>query len=166
MDPRLQHSNGNGEGTGGLQVEAQEPQQQQQEYPAVFISNLTWYTTDVQLEHLCSEYGKVLGIRFIEDKSCGKSRGMCVVDLDSQEAVQQCIDSMNGMTIDGRQVRVNRQYAKYQGQGQQGGPPPHAGMGGGMGRGGMGPPGGGMPGMMMPSFGQQQQMPPRPPRLG
>ena len=116
---------------------------------AVFVSNLTWWTTDVQLEQLCTQYsgGKVIGMKFIEDKSCGKSRGMCVVDLDSPQAVQRCIDQMNGVEVDGRNVRVSRQQNKY-GAGGPGGP------GGSMGRGGgmafqPGPPpmGGGIGGM-------------------
>ena len=107
----------------------------QQEYPAVFISNLQWWTTDVDIETECSQYGQVLHIRFIEDKSCGKSRGMAIVDLDSQDAVQRCIEGMNGKDIHGRPCRVSRQHAKY----QQGGAP----AGGVMNRGG----GGG--GMMM-----------------
>lgn len=95
--------------------------QQQQEYPAVFISNLQWWTTDVDVETECSQYGRVLNIRFIEDKSCGKSRGMAIVDMDSQDAVQRCIEGMNGKDIHGRQCRVSRQYAKYQQQTPPGG---------------------------------------------
>ena len=94
------------------------PQQQQQEYPAIFISNLQWWTSDVDIETACSKYGKVLNIRFIEDKSCGKSRGMAIVDMDTQDAVQGCIDEMNGSDFHGRPCRVSRQYAKYQGQQQ------------------------------------------------
>lgn len=103
----------------------------QQEYPAVFISNLQWWTTDVDIETECSQYGQVLHIRFIEDKSCGKSRGMAIVDMDSQDAVQRCIDGMNGKDIHGRPCRVSRQHAKY----QQGGAPAAGGVmnrGGGM----------------------------------
>ena len=134
-----------------------DPSNGQSAQNAVFVSNLTWWTTDVQLEQLCTQYsgGKVTGIKFIEDKSCGKSRGMCVVDLDSPQAVQQCIDQMNGIEVDGRNVRVSRQQNKY------GGP------GGGMGRGGgmafqPGPPpmGGGVGGI-----GGMGGMPMRPPRL-
>jgi len=115
--------------------DAYQQQQQQQEYPAVFISNLQWWTTDIDVETHCSQYGRVLNIRFIEDKSCGKSRGMAIVDMDSQDAVQQCIEGMNGKDIHGRPCRVSRQYAKY----QQQAPAPGSGGNGGMmmNRGGM-----------------------------
>lgn len=76
---------------------------------AVFVSNLQWWTTDVELEAMCSEYGTVTGIKFIEDKSCGKSRGMAVVDFESQSSVQACIDGMNGKEINGRPCKVTRQ---------------------------------------------------------
>ena len=135
----------------------------QQEQNAVFVSNLCWWTTDVQLEQLCTQYsgGRVTGMKFIEDKSCGKSRGMCIVDLDSAQAVQRCIEGMHGVEVDGRPVRVVRQERR-ENRFQQGG--------GAMGRGG-GPPGGmggmgGMGGQFQPAPpGMMGSMPPRP-RLG
>jgi len=102
--------------------------QQQQDHPAIFVSNLQWWTSDIDLETECNKYGKVLNIRFIEDKSCGKSRGMAIVDMDTQEAVQACIDQMNGKDINGRPCKVSRQMAKYQQQQHQ----PHPGGGRGM----------------------------------
>jgi RNA recognition motif-containing protein len=63
---------------------------------AVFIGNLQWWTTDVELETHCSEYGQVANMRFIEDKACGKSRGMAIVEFADPEAAARCVSSLNG----------------------------------------------------------------------
>ena len=63
---------------------------------AVFVSNLQWWTTDAELEAACAPYGHVLNIRFIDDKACGKSRGMAIVEFAEGEAAAQCIAGLNG----------------------------------------------------------------------
>jgi hypothetical protein len=63
---------------------------------AVFISNLQWWTTDAELETLCASYGTVTGIRFLDDKACGKSRGMAIVEFAEAHAAEACIGGLNG----------------------------------------------------------------------
>lgn len=105
---------------------------------AVFVSNLQWWTTDAELESLCSEFGTVTGIKFIEDRSCGKSRGMAVVEFTSPESVPACIEGLNGRDINGRPCKVAKQVQQQ--QRPMGGPGRGMmGRGGGMmGRGGRG----------------------------
>lgn len=152
---------------------------------SVFITNLQWWTTDSELEQLCAAYGQVVNVRFIEDRSCGKSRGMAVVEFQSPESVGQCINGLSGQEINGRPCKVTPQNAGRGGmpgmaQNMQGGrgfmgqPGPGRGGMGGRGRGNMmGPPGGmpppppgmmggppGMPGMWPNPMMQGQMMPP------
>lgn len=63
---------------------------------AVFVGNLQWWTTDVELETLCAEFGAVQSIRFIEDKACGRSRGMAVVEFGDTGAATRCVNGLNG----------------------------------------------------------------------
>lgn len=94
---------------------------------AVFVSNLQWWTTDVELEGLASAYGSITSIRFIEDKACGKSRGMAVVEFAEPDAAARCIAGLNGRDINGRHCRVTHQNAGRGGgggSGARGGPPP------------------------------------------
>lgn len=60
------------------------------------MGNLQWWTTDAELEALCSEYGPVAGIRFIEDKACGKSRGMAIVEYGDHSAAARCVAGLAG----------------------------------------------------------------------
>ncbi|KAI7839116.1 hypothetical protein COHA_007121 [Chlorella ohadii] len=86
----------------------------QEEGSAVFISNLQWWTTDAELEQLCAAYGRVTSIRFIDDKACGKSRGMAIVEFAEADAASQCITGLNGRDINGRPCRVAHQQQRNQ----------------------------------------------------
>lgn len=119
---------------------ASELQAQSNSESSVFVTNLQWWTTDVDLQTECSHFGTVTGVRFIEDKSCGKSRGMAVVDFANPQSVQACIDGMTGRDINGRPCKVTRQHAQRPGV-QSGGFPSRIANAGG-GRGGMGGRGG------------------------
>lgn len=99
---------------------------------SVFVTNMQWWTTDVELEAACSQYGPVASIRFIEDRACGKSRGMAVVEFMHPQSAQACIDGMTGRDINGRPCRVQRQMQRPTPGGAPGPMP-----GGGQGRGGM-----------------------------
>ncbi|KAL4422550.1 hypothetical protein ABPG75_008747 [Micractinium tetrahymenae] len=79
---------------------------------AVFVSNLQWWTTDAELEQLCAAYGRVLSIRFIDDKSCGKSRGMAIVEYAEAGAADACIAGLNGRDMNGRPCRVAHQQQR------------------------------------------------------
>lgn len=115
---------------------------------AVFITNLQWWTTDVELEGICSVYGPVKSVRFIEDRACGKSRGMAVVEFAEYPASQACIENLGSTVINGRPCKVQRQQQRplggMGGPGGMMGMPGRGGMmpgrGGGRGRGGRGDP--------------------------
>ena len=41
---------------------------------AIYLANMTWFTTDAEVEKLCSEFGQLVNLRFIEDRFNGKSK--------------------------------------------------------------------------------------------
>lgn len=63
---------------------------------SVYIGSLQWWTTDAQLEALCSEFGEVLQITTYEDKANGKSKGYALVEFATFEAAQACKEQFNG----------------------------------------------------------------------
>ena len=128
-------SHADGYQNGGVMMESYDggqPSSTSSDANSVFVTNLQWWTTDVELEAACSQYGPVATIRFIEDRACGKSRGMAVVDFAHAQSAQACIDGMTGTDINGRPCRVQRQMQR----GTAGGNAPQM-PGGGHGRGGM-----------------------------
>ena len=63
---------------------------------AVYIGNLQWWTTDADLESLCSKYGQILSLKTFEDKTTGKSKGYVLVHFMASDAAAACQAELNG----------------------------------------------------------------------
>ncbi len=75
-------------------------------YVKLFVGNLPWSVNDLQLERLFSAHGTVQSARVVTDRDTGRSRGFGFVELETND-VAAAISAVNGLDIDGRQVRVN-----------------------------------------------------------
>jgi RNA recognition motif-containing protein len=73
----------------------------------LFVGNLTFATTNRQLEAIFAEYGEVADAQVITDRDTGRSRGFGFVEMASTEAAEKAISSLNGRDFDGRQLKVN-----------------------------------------------------------
>ena len=73
---------------------------------AVYVSGLTWWTTDVEVETYCSEYGKVREVTFFAEKSNGKSKGTACVEFEDAAAAKACHDKLIYKRIHGRDLAV------------------------------------------------------------
>jgi RNA recognition motif-containing protein len=73
----------------------------------VSISDMTWYTTDIEVEAACSQFGVVRNIKFFEDRSNGRSMGHCVVEFDSHEQARSCIEGLTKKKIAESDVTVS-----------------------------------------------------------
>ena len=62
----------------------------------VYIGELEWWTTDAQIETICSEYGSLESVTFFEEKGSGKSKGYCLATFGNKEAANLCRHQMNG----------------------------------------------------------------------
>jgi len=94
----------------------------------LFVGNLSYETTEEQLNTLFSEAGAVVSAKIITDRQTGQPRGFGFVEMETKLDGQKAISMLNGRNIDGRALAVNE--AKPQ---QRGG---FGGGGGGRGRGG------------------------------
>ncbi|KAF3331680.1 glycine-rich RNA-binding protein-like protein [Carex littledalei] len=74
----------------------------------VFIGNLSWNTTDRSLEDAFMKFGKIADAKVVNDKYSGRSRGFGFVTFDDKEAMEEAIEKMNGMDLDGRAITVDR----------------------------------------------------------
>lgn len=73
----------------------------------LFVGNLTFSTTNGELEALFAEYGEVEDARVITDRDTGRSRGFGFVEMSSSEDAEKAISSLNGRDVAGRQLKVN-----------------------------------------------------------
>ena len=91
----------------------------------LYVGNLSFNTTNQDLNDLFAEIGPVESSNVIEDRETGRSRGFGFVEMTNQADGERAIAELNGKEVDGRELKVNQ--AK-----------PQTNSGGGRGRGGYG----------------------------
>lgn len=73
----------------------------------LYVGNLTFATTTGELETMFAEFGDVADAQVITDRDTGRSRGFGFVEMASDEAARKAISSLDGRSVDGRQLTVN-----------------------------------------------------------
>ncbi|MHC4196431.1 MAG: RNA recognition motif domain-containing protein [Planctomycetota bacterium] len=102
----------------------------------LYVGNLSYSTSQADLEGLFSEKWTVLSTNLISDKYSGRSKGFGFVELESDDDAATAIEELNGKEIEGRAIVVNEAKPMKEGGGERGGS--RGGRGGGGGRGGEG----------------------------
>jgi RNA recognition motif-containing protein len=105
----------------------------------LYVGNISFNTTNQDLNDLFGQIGTVESANIIEDRETGRSRGFGFVEMASREDGEKAIAELNGKELDGRELKVNE--AKP--QESRGGGGGRGGYGGGGGRGNRGGGGGG-----------------------
>ncbi|XP_054802625.1 glycine-rich RNA-binding protein RZ1A-like [Prosopis cineraria] len=73
-----------------------------------FIGGLAWSTSDRKLKDTFEKFGNLLEAKVVVDKFSGRSRGFGFVTFDEKKAMEDAIDAMNGMDLDGRTITVDK----------------------------------------------------------
>lgn len=73
----------------------------------IYISGLSYGTTDADLNELFSEYGDVSSAKVIFDRDTQRSRGFAFVEMGDDAAGQKAIDELNGAEYDSKTISVN-----------------------------------------------------------
>jgi RNA recognition motif-containing protein len=104
----------------------------------LFVGNLSFNTTENDLQDAFAAHGTVLETNLMVDKMSGRPRGFAFVTMSTPEEAQKAIEAMNGASIDGRALTVNiaRPREERPGGGGGGGRREYRGGGGGGGGGG------------------------------
>jgi RNA recognition motif-containing protein len=108
----------------------------------LYVGNISFNTSNQDLEQMFGEVGTVLSSNIIEDRETGRSRGFAFVEMSSNEEAQNAISTLNGKEIDGRELLVNEAKPR-ENRGGGGGYGGGGGRGGNRGGGGGGSYGGG-----------------------
>lgn len=72
----------------------------------IYVGNLSFKTTESELENLFSQYGQVTKVNIIQDRETNRSRGFGFVEMESDN-VNEAIAKLDGTDLDGRSLRVN-----------------------------------------------------------
>ena len=73
----------------------------------LFVGNLSFNTSQTQLQELFAAHGTVLETDLILDKFSGRPRGFAFVTMETKEAADAAIKALNGTEVDGRALTVN-----------------------------------------------------------
>ncbi len=73
----------------------------------IYVGNLSYRTSDVELREAFAEHGEVNSATVITDRDTGRSRGFGFVEMASKEEGEAAIAALNGVELDGRSLRVN-----------------------------------------------------------
>lgn len=73
----------------------------------LYIGNLSYSTTESQLQELFAPHGQIESVSVITDRETGRSRGFGFVEFASQDAATKAVTALNGQVVDGRPLRVN-----------------------------------------------------------
>ena len=95
----------------------------------LYVGNLPYSIDDAILRNNFTEFGGVTSAKVMMDRDTGRSKGFGFVEMSTSEQAEAAIQSLNGMSVDGRSIVVNISRPKEPSTGGYGG-------GGGGGRGG------------------------------
>ena len=73
----------------------------------LYVGNLSFNTSEQDLETTFGEFGTVQSASLIEDRETGRSRGFGFVEMSSSDEAQAAIASLDGQEMDGRNLKVN-----------------------------------------------------------
>jgi RNA recognition motif-containing protein len=102
----------------------------------LYVGNLSFNTTENDLQDLFSAVGTVNEVLLIQDKMTGKSRGFGFVTMSADSEAQAAVSQFHGKEVDGRTLTVNEARPREEFSGGGGGGPRRSFGGGGGGGGG------------------------------
>jgi RNA recognition motif-containing protein len=78
----------------------------------VYVGNLSFETTDAQLNELAKAYGKPTSAQVAKDRATGQPRGFGFIEFDKDEEARAAIAGLNGKDVNGRTLKVNEARPK------------------------------------------------------
>jgi RNA recognition motif-containing protein len=100
----------------------------------LFVGGLSFSTSSDRLREIFAGVGSVESASVVTDRDTGRSRGFGFVEMATPEEAEQAISRLNGTSLDGRTIQVEKAKAPGTGGGDR--------RGAGGGRGGFGSRGG------------------------
>ena len=73
----------------------------------MYVSNLSFHTTDEDLRKLFTQYGTVSSAKVITDRETGRSRGFGFVEMESSKEANEAMKNLDNKEIEGRAMSVS-----------------------------------------------------------
>lgn len=78
----------------------------------IYVGNMSYATTEDELQNLFAQYGNVLSVNIIMDRETHRPKGFGFVEMEDDQAAQAAISDLDGKEFAGRNLRVNEALAK------------------------------------------------------
>ena len=78
----------------------------------IYVGNLSFNTTQQELEDLFTNYGSVQEAAVVTDRETGRSRGFGFITMPEDGEASAAIEGLNGTDIEGRTLTVNEARPK------------------------------------------------------
>jgi len=72
----------------------------------IFVSRLSFYTTEEELNNVFSTFGNVKEARLMRDRQTGRMKGFGFVKYSSQAEAEKAVKAMDGRILRGRLIFV------------------------------------------------------------
>ena len=82
----------------------------------IFVGSLPFKMEEADLRESFEAYGGVDSVKIITDKFTGRSKGFGFVEMPNDDDAQKAIDELNGATVQGRAIVVNKSEPKPEGE--------------------------------------------------
>jgi RNA recognition motif-containing protein len=73
----------------------------------IYVSNLSFHTTEDDLNNMFSKFGTVTSAKIIKDRETSKSRGFAFVEMPSEAEGKEALVALNNKEIEGRSLSVS-----------------------------------------------------------
>jgi RNA recognition motif-containing protein len=73
----------------------------------LFVGNLSYSTTEDDLQSLFSQAGGVTSVAVIKDRDTGRSRGFGFVEMESQAVAQKAVSMFDNYMLQDRTIKVS-----------------------------------------------------------
>ena len=82
----------------------------------IFVGSLPFSIDEADLRESFEAYGAVSSVKIITDKFTGRSKGFGFVEMDNDTEAEKAIQELNGASVDGRTIVVNKSEPKPEGE--------------------------------------------------
>ncbi|GAA4763199.1 MULTISPECIES: RNA recognition motif domain-containing protein [Flavobacterium] len=82
----------------------------------IFVGSLPFSIDEADLRDSFGVYGAVESVKIITDKFTGRSKGFGFVEMTNDEEALKAIQELNGATVEGRTIVVNKSEPKPEGE--------------------------------------------------
>ena len=73
----------------------------------MYVSNLSFHTTDENLRELFEKFGTVSSAKVITGRESGRSRGFGFVEMSAEAEAKAAIQGLNNKEVEGRAMSVS-----------------------------------------------------------